>query len=138
MLLLKYLLMWGGIGMIAVAAGILAYDIYLEMKYRQALAIANAGPLPPVPQMRWRSSLALVLLAWGPIVLSLGIVVVPSGMAGVRVSQNSGTLPGTLYPGAHFVVPLAENIVFFDTRASCSPPALWRTQAVPALQRAQN
>jgi regulator of protease activity HflC (stomatin/prohibitin superfamily) len=116
MLFLKYLLMWGGIGMIAVAAGILAYDIYLEMKYRQALAVAGAGPLPPVPRIRWRSSLALALLAWGPIVLALGIVVVPSGMAGVRVSQSSGTLPGTLYPGAHFLVPLAENVVLFDTR----------------------
>jgi regulator of protease activity HflC (stomatin/prohibitin superfamily) len=116
MLFLKYLLMLGGIGMIAVAAGILAYDIYLEMKYRQALAVAGAGPLPPVPRMRWRSSLALALLAWGPMVLSVGIVVVPSGMAGVRVSQSSGTLPGTLYPGAHFLVPLAENVVLFDTR----------------------
>jgi regulator of protease activity HflC (stomatin/prohibitin superfamily) len=116
MLFLKYLLMWGGIGMIAVAAGILAYDIYLEMKYRQALAVAGAGTLPPMPQVRWRSSLALALLAWGPIVLALGIVVVPSGMAGVRVSQSSGTLPGTLYPGAHLLVPLAENVVLFDTR----------------------
>jgi regulator of protease activity HflC (stomatin/prohibitin superfamily) len=116
MLLLKYLLMWGGIGMIVLAAGILAYDFYLEMKHRQALASAGAGPLPAVPQVRWRASLALALLAWGPIVLSLGIVVVTSGMAGVRVSQTSGTLPGALYPGAHFVVPLAENIVLFDTR----------------------
>jgi regulator of protease activity HflC (stomatin/prohibitin superfamily) len=116
MLFLKYLLMWGGIGMIVVAAGILAYDIYLEMKYRQALAVAGAGRLPPLPRIRWRSSLALVLLAWGPIVLALGIVVVPSGMAGVRVSQSSGTLPGTLYPGAHFLVPLAETVVLFDTR----------------------
>jgi len=116
MLFLKYLLLWGGVGMIAVAAGILAYDVYLEMKYRQALAAVGAGPLPPVPQVRWRISLALVLLAWGPIVLSLGIVVVPSGMAAVRVSQSSGTLPGELYPGAHLVVPLTENIVLFDTR----------------------
>jgi regulator of protease activity HflC (stomatin/prohibitin superfamily) len=116
MLFLKYLLLWGGVGMIAVAAGILAYDVYLEMKYRQALATVGAGPLPPVPQMRWRISLALVLLAWGPIVLSLGIVVVPSGMAAVRVSQSSGTLPGELYAGAHLVVPLTENIVRFDTR----------------------
>jgi regulator of protease activity HflC (stomatin/prohibitin superfamily) len=116
MLLLKYLLMWGGVGMIALAAGILAYDFYLEMKHRQALASAGAGPLPALPQVRWRASLALALLAWGPIVLSVGIVVVTSGMAGVRVSQTSGTLPGALYPGAHFVVPLAENIVLFDTR----------------------
>ena len=116
MLFLKYLLMLSGIGMIVAAAGILAYDVYLEVKYRRALAVANAGPLPPVPQIRWRSSLALLLLAWGPILLALGIVVVPSGMAAVRVSQTRGTLPGTLYPGAHFVVPLAESIVLFDTR----------------------
>jgi regulator of protease activity HflC (stomatin/prohibitin superfamily) len=115
MLFLKYLLMLGCIGMITVAAGILAFDFYLEMKYRKALA-ANAGPIPAVPEMRWRTSLALALLAWGPILLSLGIVVVPSGMAGVRISQTSGTLAGALYPGVHFVVPLAENVVLFDTR----------------------
>jgi regulator of protease activity HflC (stomatin/prohibitin superfamily) len=116
MLFLKYLLMWGGIGMIAAAAGILAYDLYLEMKYRQALATAGAGPLPAVPHVRWRGALALAMLAWGPILLALGIAVVPSGMAGVRVSQTSGTLPGTLYPGAHFVTPLAETVALFDTR----------------------
>jgi regulator of protease activity HflC (stomatin/prohibitin superfamily) len=60
--------------------------------------------------------LALALLAWGPILVALGIVVVPSGMAGVRVSQTRGTLPGTLYPGAHFVTPLLENVVLFDAR----------------------
>jgi regulator of protease activity HflC (stomatin/prohibitin superfamily) len=48
--------------------------------------------------------------------LALGIVVVPSGMAGVRIRQTSGTLPGTLYPGAHFVTPLAETVALFDTR----------------------
>jgi regulator of protease activity HflC (stomatin/prohibitin superfamily) len=37
-------------------------------------------------------------------------------MAGVRVSQTSGTLPGTLYPGAHFVLPMAEDVALFDTR----------------------
>jgi regulator of protease activity HflC (stomatin/prohibitin superfamily) len=66
--------------------------------------------------VRWRGALALAMLAWGPILLALGIVVVPSGMAGVRVSQTSGTLPGTLYPGAHFVTPLAESVALFDTR----------------------
>src|ERR1700690_2279954 len=133
MLFLKYLLMWGGIGMIAVAAGILAYDIYLEMKYRQALAVAGAGPLPPTPVVRWRGALALALLAWGPIVLALGIVVVPSGTAGVRVSQSSGTLPGTLYPGAHFLVPLAENVVLFDTRDQ-----LFTTGALENAAKARN
>jgi regulator of protease activity HflC (stomatin/prohibitin superfamily) len=116
MLFLKYLLMSGGIGMIVAAVGILGYDVYLEVKYRQALAVAGTTPLPPIPHVRWRGALALALLAWGPILLALGIVVVPSGMAGVRISQTSGTLPGTLYPGAHFITPLAETVALFDTR----------------------
>ena len=41
---------------------------------------------------------------------------VPSGTAGVRVSQTSGTVPGTLYPGVHFVAPLVEDVALFDTR----------------------
>jgi regulator of protease activity HflC (stomatin/prohibitin superfamily) len=116
MLFLKYSLMWGGIGMIAVAAGILGYDIYLEMRYRKALATPGASLLPPAPPIRWRTSLALAFVAWGPLLVAVGIVVVPSGMAGVRVSQTSGTLPGTLYPGAHFITPFAESVALFDTR----------------------
>ncbi len=72
--------------------------------------------LPPLPEWRWRTSLALALLAWGPILLAFSIVVVPSGMAGIRVSEMSGTVPGTLYPGVHFVTPLVEDVALFDTR----------------------
>ncbi len=114
MLFLKYLLMWGGIGMILTAAGMLIYDLYLELQYRRASV--EAGPVPIEPEIRWRSSLALALAAWGPILLALSIVVVPAGTAGVRASQTSGTLAGTLYPGVHFVTPLVENVVLFDTR----------------------
>jgi regulator of protease activity HflC (stomatin/prohibitin superfamily) len=116
MLFMRYLLMWGGIGMMLVAAGILLYDLYLEMAYRQAVSAAGINPLPPVPHVRWRGALGLALLGWGPILIALGIVVVPSGMAGVRVSQTKGTLAGTLYPGIHWVAPLAENVALFDTR----------------------
>jgi regulator of protease activity HflC (stomatin/prohibitin superfamily) len=115
MLFLKYFLLCGGIGMIVAAIAILARDLYFEMKYRQSLAAATT-PANPRPEIHWRNSLALALLAWGPILLALSIVVVPSGMGGVRVSQTSGTLPGTLYPGAHFVTPLAESLALFDTR----------------------
>jgi len=116
MLFVKYLLMSSGIGMIVVAVGILTYDIYLELRYRRALATAGPGQLPPIPQMRWRTSLAVAMLAWAPLLSALSIVVVPSGMAGVRVSQTKGTLAGTLYPGVHFVAPLLERVAFFDTR----------------------
>ena len=117
MLALKYLLITGGLGMILAAVSILAYDLYRELLYRKALAAPrDGGALPAPPQLRWRTSLAFGLLAWGPILLAFSIVVVPSGMAGVRVSQTSGTLPGTLYPGVHFVTPLVEDVAFFDTR----------------------
>jgi hypothetical protein len=37
------------------------------------------------------------MLAWAPLLISAGIVIVPSGMAGVRVGQTKGTPAGTLY-----------------------------------------
>jgi len=115
MLALKYLLMSGGFGMILVAVGILGFDLYEEALYRRALATPGAE-LPHVTKWRWRTSLALVLLAWGPILLAFSIVVVSTGMAGVRVSETSGTVPGTLYPGVHLVMPLMEDVALFDTR----------------------
>src|ERR1700726_3327246 len=120
MLALKWVLMAGGLGMILVAVGILGYDLYRELLYRRALATPGST-VPPVSQWRWRTSVALGLLAWGPILLAFAIVVVPSGMSGVRVSEMSGTVPGTLYPGAHFVVPLVEDVALFDTRDQVFP-----------------
>jgi len=122
MLLLKYLLLSTGIAMFAIAAGILTYDAYLFIAYqRRRLNLdpeAGApGPAPGLaPKVRWRTSVALVMLAWAPLLISAGIVIVPSGMAGVRVSQTKGTLAGTLYPGVHFVVPLVERVELFNTR----------------------
>jgi regulator of protease activity HflC (stomatin/prohibitin superfamily) len=34
----------------------------------------------------------------------------------VRISQFWGTLPGTLYPGVHWIAPLAERVELFNTR----------------------
>lgn len=115
MLALKYLLMSGGFGMILAAVGILGYDLYAQTLYRRALATPGAS-VPPEPKARWRTSLALAFLAWGPILLAFSIVIVPTGMAGVRVSRTSGTVPGTLYPGVHIVKPLIEEVALFDTR----------------------
>jgi len=83
MLFLQSGLMWGGIGMILVAAGILGYDLHLEMQYQRAATTRGLAALPPTPHVRWRTGLALVLLAWAPILLVLSIVVVASGQAGV-------------------------------------------------------
>ncbi|MGA7568101.1 MAG: SPFH domain-containing protein, partial [Terriglobales bacterium] len=118
MLLLKYLLLSAGIAMFVIAAGILSYDAYLFIIYqrRRLHPDPEAGTPPAAPPIRWRTSIALVMLAWAPLLVSAGIVIVPSGMAGVRVSQTRGTLAGTLYPGVHFVMPLVEHVQLFNTR----------------------
>src|SRR5262245_1585409 len=114
MLFIKYLLTWGGVAMMAIAVGILGYDFYLLALFRKAQA---SGATPPEYRpVRWRAAVALALLAWAPLLIATGIIVVPSGMGGVRVSQTRGTLAGTLYPGTHFVTPLAERVQWFDTR----------------------
>ncbi|MGA9508803.1 MAG: SPFH domain-containing protein [Candidatus Sulfotelmatobacter sp.] len=114
MLALKNLLMACGVGMMIAAAYILAYDLYRGVLYRRALGTAESVEVPVV--LRWRTSVALAMLAWGPLLMAFSIVVVPSGMAGVRVSQMSGAEAGTLYPGVHLVRPLVEDVALFDTR----------------------
>jgi regulator of protease activity HflC (stomatin/prohibitin superfamily) len=117
MLYLKYLLVVAGIAMFVIAAGILSYDAYQFFVHRRRLALpegaATAGPQPPV---RWRTAVALVMLAWAPLIFSTGIIIVPAGTAGVRVSQTRGTLAGTLYPGVHFIMPMIEHVELFNTR----------------------
>jgi regulator of protease activity HflC (stomatin/prohibitin superfamily) len=116
MLALKYLLITCGLGMMAAAVCILTYDLYREMLYRRSLETPGGAVGTAPVSVRWRTSLALAMLAWGPLLVAFSIVVVPSGTAGVRVSQMSGTVPGTLYPGAHMVMPLVEDVALFDTR----------------------
>src|SRR6267154_2920840 len=117
MLLLKYLLVGAGITMFVMAAGILTYDLYLLLAYRRSrLNVLGDPPPTSPPDVRWRTSVALAMLAWAPLLISAAIVFVPSGTAGVRVSLTQGTMAGTLYPGVHFVTPLAERVELFNTR----------------------
>jgi regulator of protease activity HflC (stomatin/prohibitin superfamily) len=115
MLALRYLLLTGAIGLFVAAVAFLAYDLYAEYKFRRDEASGVTGLSEPEP-VRWRTTVALVALAWAPMLIALSIVVVPSGMAGVRVSQLSGTQAGTLYPGVHLVKPLVDHVELFDTR----------------------
>jgi regulator of protease activity HflC (stomatin/prohibitin superfamily) len=118
MLSLKYLLLSAGVAMFVIAAGILTYDACLLIAWQRKRMHPDpeAGAPGIAPAVRWRTSVALVMLAWAPLVIAAGIVIIPSGMAGVRVSQTKGTLAGTLYPGAHFVTPLVERVELFNTR----------------------
>ncbi|HTT25145.1 MAG TPA: hypothetical protein VMG82_39890 [Candidatus Sulfotelmatobacter sp.] len=91
MLAFRYLLMSGGFAMILVAASILGYDLYTANLDRKTLATPGAVAAL-LAKRRWRASVALALLAWGPILLLLGLVLVPSGTAGVHVSSISGNV----------------------------------------------
>jgi regulator of protease activity HflC (stomatin/prohibitin superfamily) len=115
MLFVKYLLLSAGIGMFVIAAGILAYDYSMFLAHRRLVYPEGTTPTPE-PSVRWRTSIALVMLAWAPLLISAAIVIVPAGMGGVRVSETRGTLAGTLYPGVHYVAPLIEKVELFNTR----------------------
>ncbi len=105
MLLVKYLLLISAAGLFAGAAAILVFDA-LEVK-RGVLTLAA---------VRWRDAARLALIAWLPLLIGISIEVVPGGMAGVIVSQVSGVLPGTLYPGVHVVVPFVHSVELYDIR----------------------
>ncbi|HWZ44359.1 MAG TPA: SPFH domain-containing protein [Candidatus Saccharimonadales bacterium] len=131
MLLLKYLLQTTGYGLLGLAATIALNNLYKVVRYRRQLG--KAGPVnqpaelfasaraagaeePVAPQLHWTTAKWAILAAWLPLVLAGGIAVVPSGMGGIRVSQTSGTRPGTLYPGAHFITPMVDTVVLYDIR----------------------
>jgi len=116
MLLLKYLMFIGGIGAYTIAGGMVAYDLYLAETSRRLWARGVVEKMAAPEPVRWNLAKKMAAVAWVPLLLGLSIEVVPSGMAGVRVSQISGTRPGTLYPGTHFVLPLVERVALFDVR----------------------
>ncbi len=115
MLLLKYLLLFTAAGLFASGAVLVAYDLYLTSARWKALA-RGAAQVPPEREIRWASGAKLAAIALIPLLLGLSIAVVPGGKAGVSVSQISGVIPGTLYPGIHGVLPFIESIALYDTR----------------------
>ncbi|ABF40731.1 SPFH domain, Band 7 family protein [Candidatus Koribacter versatilis Ellin345] len=114
MLVFKHLLMLSGVALIVVAAAIVAYDFFLKIQFRRAAA--GGVPIAKPEPVRWRMTTVFFALAWAPMLIAASIAVVSSGEAGVRVSETSGTLSGTLYPGVHFVTPVLEHVETFDTR----------------------
>ena len=115
MIALKLLLTFAGVLLLAAALGIPLYGLWIRLMLNRR---KNAGEteLPEPEEIAWRGPAALVLVAFLPLLIASSIVVVPSGMGGVRVSQVRGTLPGTLFPGVHFVTPLIDSVQTFDLR----------------------
>ncbi len=123
MLLLKFLLMFTGAGLLGGAVAIVIYDVYrTRQSWRQDQA-EDARPLVP-GEIRWRLAGRLALVSMAPLLLGQSFVVVPSGTAGVLVSQVSGTLPGALFPGVHWIVPLVQGVTLYDTREKVFSTAL--------------
>ena len=116
MILLKYLLLFTAMGMFAVAVALVTFDLYLLFQYRRLLAKGPADNLPIPRPIRWLLAARLAALAVVPLILANSMFVVPSGTAGVRVSQISGTRPGTLHPGVHLVKPFIDSVVLYETR----------------------
>ncbi|MEW6367044.1 MAG: SPFH domain-containing protein [Acidobacteriota bacterium] len=120
MSLLVNLLVYGGFVLIATAIGLVAWDVYWKFMSgfvaRLKHAEVVAGEATPARCIRWKSPAVLVALACLCFLAASSIVVVPSGMAGVRVSEVSGTLPGTLHPGTHLVWPLVHRVELFNIR----------------------
>jgi regulator of protease activity HflC (stomatin/prohibitin superfamily) len=139
MLLVKYLLLLTGWGLLVAAAVNVFRNLYQVVQYHRQLRPIAPGSLsgmssissgpegtladlpsthgrPAKPQLNWTTAKWAFPVAWLLLILAGGIVVVPSGMGGIRVSQTSGTRPGTLYPGVHFVVPMLDSVVLYDIR----------------------
>jgi len=108
MIVLKVLLEFIGYAMLAAAAGLALRD--LTTFYRKP------QPDTRMLHLAWRLPARVALLGLIPLLAGLSIAVVPAGMGGVRVSQISGTLPQTLYPGLHFVMPLVQSVETYDLR----------------------
>ena len=84
MLLIKYLLMAIGIAMFGSAAEVLGYDVYMMAMARRTLAQLQPGQTAPEErEVRWRVGVALVVLAWAPILIAMSLVVVPEGMGSI-------------------------------------------------------
>jgi regulator of protease activity HflC (stomatin/prohibitin superfamily) len=114
MLALKLLLIAAGTLMFGAALAIPLIEL-VTLMLRARKAAAEGTPRPLV-RVSWRGPLALALVACVPLLIAASIVLVPAGMGAIRISQVSGTQPGTLYPGMHFITPLVETVEMFDLR----------------------
>jgi len=137
MVFLRFLLLLISFGLLACAAGVVLYDIYLSFEldriFRRSKESSDStqpeGLPPATPALqrvaagprvrrtiRLKVAAKLLLLAAVSALAGRSIVVIPDGHAGVRVSQISGVRPGTLYPGTHLIFPLFDHVVLYDIR----------------------
>ena len=131
MLLLKNLLLLAAIGAFLAAVGRVAWNLYWLLDHRRRQARGEQNLTPPEP-VYVRGPLFLGVAGIFMLLASQSLMVVPAGMGGVRVSQLSGTKPGTLYPGGHLINPLTDDVVLYDLRERTYSTEAVRTAPPPA------
>ena len=95
MLALKLMLMVAGALMLLVAAAIPLVGLWRRLQLARNKAAAEGtgeeGEMKP-EEIDWRRPVALAAVGCLPLLVAASIVVVPSGMGGVRISQIGGTV----------------------------------------------
>jgi len=70
---LSYFVITGGVAMLLTSAGVLIHDARFATEQKR-------GEVPPsvaqLNRLRWRDSLALVLLSWGPLLLIASVLAI--------------------------------------------------------------
>jgi regulator of protease activity HflC (stomatin/prohibitin superfamily) len=115
MILLRYLLIFAGVALLAGAAAILVWDLYQILSSRRRPS-GESTELPSPPPPRWKLARQLAIYSTPLLLIGWSIAVVPTGWAGVRVNQFSGTRPMALYPGVHWTIPFIEQVDLYSTR----------------------
>ena len=107
MWLLRYFLLSAGIAMFLLSAAILCCDAYLLLSCRRRRPLlrgrSDASELAPCP--RWRTFVALVMLAWAPLLISAGIVIAASGLTGARVRHTTNTMSENISSRSRVYLP---------------------------------
>ena len=133
MIFLKWMLLISCFALFAASAGAVLYDIYLAyeldrlLRRRQAPQAGATGQasaaFPPAVTgarrrhaIRWDLAAKMAMVAAVMGLAGASVLVVPDGMAAVRISQLDGVRPGTLFAGTHLIVPLVERVSLFDIR----------------------
>jgi regulator of protease activity HflC (stomatin/prohibitin superfamily) len=127
MLFLKFTLLVTGLGLLACAAGVVVYDVYLALELgrilRRDAPSSQTGPEAPDTTtrpsrrtIRWHVPAKPAIIGALLALAGRSIAVVPDGQAAIRVSQISGICPGTMYAGTHLMIPLVQQASFYDIR----------------------
>lgn len=87
MLPLKYLVLSMGVAMFVIALALLACDVCRLLAWRKNIHSSRDSDVPvEAPANRWRTTIALAMLAWAPVLISAGIVIVAGGAPTVHQS----------------------------------------------------